>query len=267
MMEIISIWSAKRMKWILNVVRSMSEQEKTDSTDKNIHETLDKKWEFNSDVTRTFDDMLERSIPDYENMRELCFKIGKRFIRPKETIMDLGCSRGDAIARFVNEYGWMNHYIGLEISKPMIEACRSRFSHYGPEIIEIDEYDLREGLPNKNCCLIMSVLTLQFVPINYRAMLIKQVYNRLNKGGAFIFVEKTLGETALLDEMLVDEYHALKRKNGYSTEEIERKRLALEGVLVPLTSSFNMQMLERAGFENIECFWKNLQFAGWVCVK
>ena len=35
------------------------------------------KWEFNQEVTDCFDEMLERSIPAYNDMRDLVTRIGK----------------------------------------------------------------------------------------------------------------------------------------------------------------------------------------------
>ena len=54
---------------------------------------------------------------------------------------------------------------------------------------------------------------------------------------------------------------------GLYTEEIERKRLALEGVLVPMTAHWNEDLLRQAGFQQVECFWRYLNFAGWLAIK
>jgi len=54
---------------------------------------------------------------------------------------------------------------------------------------------------------------------------------------------------------------------AYTTEQIERKRLALEGVLVPVTARWNEDLLRDAGFRQVECFWRWLNFAGWVGVR
>jgi tRNA (cmo5U34)-methyltransferase len=43
--------------------------------------------------------------------------------------------------------------------------------------------------------------------------------------------------------------------------------LALEGVLVPVTAAWNEQLLKGAGFSQVECFWRWMNFAGWVAVK
>jgi len=66
---------------------------------------------------------------------------------------------------------------------------------------------------------------------------------------------------------MVDLYYDLKKSNGYSQEDIDRKRLSLEGVLVPVTAKWNEELLKNAGFSEVDCFWRHLSFAGWVAVK
>jgi tRNA (cmo5U34)-methyltransferase len=62
-------------------------------------------------------------------------------------------------------------------------------------------------------------------------------------------------------------YYGLKRARRYGEDEIERKRLSLEGVLPPVAAEWNEDLLRRAGFEDVECFWRCVNFAGWVAVK
>jgi tRNA (cmo5U34)-methyltransferase len=66
---------------------------------------------------------------------------------------------------------------------------------------------------------------------------------------------------------MIDIYHARKMAAGYTSEEVERKKLALEGVLVPLTATRNEALLRNAGFQDIDCFWRWMNFAGWVAHK
>lgn len=70
-----------------------------------------------------------------------------------------------------------------------------------------------------------------------------------------------------MDDELVRNYYALKRHNGYDDEEIQRKRLSLEGRLVPITAAWNEQLLRSAGFTETECFWRWMNFAGWIAAK
>jgi tRNA (cmo5U34)-methyltransferase len=114
---------------------------------------------------------------------------------------------------------------------------------------------------------VLSVLTLQFTPIEYRQQIIRRVFESLAPGGAFILVEKVLGATSRLDEAFVELFLQIKRENGYSDSQIDRKRMSLEGVLVPVTARWNEELLHQEGFASVDSFWRHLNFAGWVAVK
>jgi tRNA (cmo5U34)-methyltransferase len=111
------------------------------------------------------------------------------------------------------------------------------------------------------------VLTLQFVPVDARPRVLRDVYQSTGPGGAFVLVEKLRGATPELDAQWTEQYEAMKRANGYSQEAIDRKRLSLEGVLVPLTEHENAALLHDAGFTAVEMFWRHLNFAAWVAVR
>ena len=76
-----------------------------------------------------------------------------------------------------------------------------------------------------------------------------------------------LGGSARVDGLFNELHHGLKRASGYSQEEIDRKRLSLEGVLVPVAAAWNEDLLRGAGFREVECFWRCLNFAAWIAVK
>lgn len=228
------------------------------------------KWTFDAEVTRVFDDMLARSIPQYDVMRQAVFGVACRHVQPQTAIVDLGCSRGEALAPFVQRFGVQNRYVGVETSPPMLEAARERFRGYlACNVAEVRDHDLRGGFPPVAPApsVVLSVLTLQFVPIEYRQALVRGAYRALTPGGCLILVEKILGATADLDAAMTTLYRDLKAEHGYSREEIERKRFSLEGVLVPVTARWNEDLLTAAGFRQVDCFWRWMTFAGWVAVK
>jgi tRNA (cmo5U34)-methyltransferase len=43
--------------------------------------------------------------------------------------------------------------------------------------------------------------------------------------------------------------------------------LSLEGVLVPVTSDWNIDLLKQAGFRQIDVFWKWMNFVGYIAFK
>jgi tRNA (cmo5U34)-methyltransferase len=226
------------------------------------------KWAFDAGVTAVFDDMLARSIPEHDAMRRLVFDLGCPFVRDGSDIVDLGCSRGAALAPFVDRFGSRVRCVGLDESAPMVDAARGRFRHeISAGTVDIRLHDLRDGLPDDVVASVtLAVLTLQFLPVEHRQQVVADVYRKTQPGGAFIVVEKCLGDFADADRLLVETYYAMKRANGYSADQVSAKRRSLEGVLVPLTAKGNEDLLRAEGFR-VQRFWQALQFAGWLAVK
>jgi tRNA (cmo5U34)-methyltransferase len=226
------------------------------------------RWAFDDEVTRVFDDMLRRSIPELDVVRELVTDTAAAFARPLSAIVDLGCSRGESLAPLVARFGARHSYLGVDVSGPMLDACRARFANeIADGIVSIASLDLRETFPDVRASVVLSVLTLMFVPINYRQRIVRDVYAALAPGGAFVLVEKLLGDGATLDGVQVERYHRFKAEHGYTADEIERKRLALEGVQVPVTAAWNVDLLRAVGFVEIDCFWRWENFGAFVALK
>lgn len=226
-------------------------------------------WAFDESVADVFDDMLARSIPQYDVMRSMVSDLAARGLRPGDSILDMGCSRGEALARVLGHPLCPPDVLAtaLEISEPMLEAAKARFAD--DLRVAVRQHDLREGLPVREggYGVILAVLTVLFVPIQYRLALLRQAHQALRPGGRLLFVEKVLGSTADLDAELVDIYYDLKARNGYSQDQIHRKRMALEGVQIPVTAAWNEDTLARAGFTEYDCVWRWGNFAGWVAIR
>ena len=222
-------------------------------------------WKFDSEVTRVFDNMLERSVPNYRVMREAVFEVGNTFISSDPLIVDIGASRGESIAPFVELLGNKGRFIAVESSPPMAKALRDRFSDsYNVQIREEDARTFKVDAPVD---LALSVLTLHFIPIEHRQRVVKTLYESLRPGGGLILVEKILGKDLQVNDLMVNIYHNLKIANGYSREAVDRKALALEGVLVPVTCNWNEELLISSGFTSVECFWRWMNFSAWVAIK
>ena len=233
------------------------------------------KWEFDEKVTDCFEDMLSRSIPQYDLMREssanLVYDVIKSSKCKKETfnILDIGCSDGLMIEKLMSKFNGEGYYTGVDISEPMLQKAKYRFlDDIIDKKVKIKNCDLRTDYPSGHYDAITSILSIQFTPIEYRQHIIQNIYNSLSpSNGCFIMVEKVLGNTDNINKLFVKNYYDMKKQNGYTEEQIERKRLSLEGVLVPVTSDWNVDLLRQAGFKQIDVFWKWMNFVGYIAFK
>lgn len=224
---------------------------------------------FDETTASCFTDMISRSIPDYGNMREMVFDVSKHFVSKGTDIVDIGCSNGESIQPFIRRFGALNMYRLIDNSSPMIEVVKERYKGFiDCGLLDVISHDLRNGLPMiYNSSVVLSILTLQFVPVEYRLKVLSDIYSSVMPGGCFVIVEKLLCNNDTTNKIFIEEYYNIKRNNGYTEEQIQTKRKALENVLVPLTESMNIELLKSSGFTKIDCFWRCYNFAGYICVK
>lgn len=228
-------------------------------------------FKFDAEVAMVFDDMLARSVPYYHEQQFMIREIGKKFWLPGTDIYDLGSSTGTTLINLCQEIGDQGHYIGYDNSNPMIAKAKHNIKERGFEDqIELRYGDLNEDLLKlrlENASVVTMCWTLQFIRPLRRDNLIKWIYNGLVEDGVLIVTNKVLTNNTHMDRFFIEFYYDFKKRNGYSDEEIARKREALENVLVPYRVDEDLEMFRRNGFEIVEIFFQWYNFAGFLCVK
>jgi tRNA (cmo5U34)-methyltransferase len=225
-------------------------------------------FKFGAVVANAFDDMVERSVPFYNEIQRMIIELAIDHALPETHIVDLGCSTGTTmigINPFVEE---SISFIGVDDSPEMLQKCADKLEqeHVGRRY-DLVAADLNSELQINNASVVILCLTLQFVRPLYRERLIKTIYNGLVSGGVLIVAEKILAEETVFNRKFIKYYYDYKRRNQYSEMEISQKREALENVLVPYKLSENIKMLKEAGFSNTETFFKWYNFAGFIAMK
>ena len=236
----------------------------------NLIQKENTKWTFDSDVTNCFDDMLSRSIPQYDVMRKCVVDLSRIYLKDKEKFdcLDVGCSNGLMIKNMIDNIdvkGIKGNQTGIDVSEPMLAKARELFK--SNHNVYIRNCDLRTDYPNGSYDIITCILSLMFTPIEYRQNIVQNMYDSLNHGGCLFLVEKVLGNSSQISDMFIENYYDMKRENGYSQEQIDRKRLSLEGVQVCVTSDWNIELLKQAGFRKVDVFWRWCNFMGVIAIK
>jgi tRNA (cmo5U34)-methyltransferase len=228
-------------------------------------------FEFNAEVAEVFDDMLLRSIPFYLEQQSMVKCIGKSFWMPGTKVYDLGCSTATTLLTLCRDLPDSAHLIGYDNSLPMLERARQKIAaSQFSDRIEVRYGDLNGPLsqvPVENASMVTLCWTLQFVRPLRRDRIIRWIYDGLVDGGVLIVAEKVLMNDGHMNGFFVDYYYEFKRRQGYSRTEIERKREALEKVLIPYRLEENLELFRRNGFEIVETFFQWFNFAGFLCVK
>lgn len=231
-------------------------------------ESAPEEFDFNERVAEVFDDMLDRSIPFYQEVIKAIVLLLSHHLKHGDTVCDLGCSTGTALlafARLLQDSHF--RFIGIDNSQAMIDKARLKAELYSQEkSISYRRQDI-SGLDLPETGAFILNYTLQFIRPLQRQPLVKRLYNNLKPGGLLILSEKTICEDKRLNRRFIDIYHRFKRERGYSELEIARKREALENVLVPYSIEENRVLLGNAGFETVSTFFQWFNFSSFVAIK
>lgn len=219
-----------------------------------------------------FDNHIDKSIRGYSNLMDDVIGLSRYFIEDGTNVYDLGCSTGKMTQRMIEanqDHSRHAKYIGVEIAKGFFKDLDKREREinktYPWANVEFHKEDIRY-YNFYDCSLVTSIFTLQFMPLNERQEVIKNIHYSLNKGGAFIFAEKTICENAKFQDMLTFNYYDFKRES-FSTEDIMDKERTLRHMLKPNTWDEIEDMIYAAGFSNLQPFWRNHMFVGAIAVK
>ena len=225
-------------------------------------------FEVNEPVVRVFDDMLERSIPFYKECQQMVIDLVRHFAQKNSAVYDLGCSTGTLLRHLVKAIPITQkiRFVGLDNSEAMLKKARGKLKGHLKRC-ELVAADLESGFELADASVVISTYTLQFILPKRRAGMLQKIYQGLRPGGGLILIEKVRGESNGLNDLFIEQYHAYKRSRGYSKLEIAKKREALEKVLIPLKPEKNRDLLAKAGFRQVDVFFKWFDFAGFLAVK
>ena len=217
---------------------------------------LDKRFSFAT--TEDFDKHIEKSIRGFGDLYNIICELSGWFLERGSIVYDIGCSTGRLIELLQEHYPGYD-YVGIEREHAFIKKQNPAD---GRRYINADAIDV--NYPNAS--IVTCIFTLQFIPQNKRAQLIKKIYDSINVGGAFIIAEKVRADSALGQDILTFAHYDYKA-TGFEANEILSKERDLRMMLKPITSTENIEMFTAAGFRTVEQFWQNYCFKAWLCVK
>lgn len=218
-----------------------------------------------------FDKHIDASIRGYSNLLDDVVSFSRYFVEDNTKVVDVGCSTGKLTTMIIsnNPKRKSAHYVGIELAQSFYPHLSERFDeimeYYPGSIVEWVKDDV-VNYRFQNCSLVTSLFTLQFMPKTTRRSTIQKIYNGLNEGGAFIFAEKLMCESAFFQELLTFNHYDYKRKT-FTPEEIMQKEVQLRDMLKPNTWNELKDMVSDAGFKESQIFWRNHQFVGVIATK
>lgn len=225
-------------------------------------------FEFNEAVAAVFPDMLKRSIPGYVASIHTIGSLARRYVRPDTCCFDLGCSLGAATLAMRHNIAEPGCNIqAIDNSTAMIDRCRKIIADDdGLVPVNVIAGDVREA-DIQNASMVVMNFTLHFLPIIDRDAMVRKICQGMNDNGVFVLSEKIEDSDRKIEDLLVDLHHEQKKHNAYSESEIDRKRAAIESVLIPESLDTHRARLSGVGFRHVGVWLRHFNFVSLVAFK
>lgn len=212
-------------------------------------------FSFNS-VANNFDEHISKSIESYNTLSKNVISLADFFVVNNTNIVDIGSSTGKLL------HSLKQRYVDCGIKFTGYECEHSFHEHYNVDIcIKQDALSYNEN----NVCFCTCLFTLQFLPYCKRMELLDKIHKSLIAGGGFVIAEKIHCESffdRVFQEILMED----KRKY-FTDADLLDKNLSLRTMMRTVSNNEMLSMLVTAGFIDIEVFYKDKAFTGYVCRK
>lgn len=191
-------------------------------------------WVFDSKVAEDFLNIAQTNIPDYNRVIGLVIKIAKKYLNNDSKILDFWSALWFTLENLYNN--WFRNLYWVDSSIDMISR-----SFKWANLVNLDKFPLNLWKFD----FIISNWTLHF--IKDRELYIKDMYDSLNEWGYLFITEKIL-----TSNMSEDLYHDFKRSMWLTDEEILKKKLSIEWVLIPKSLEWYLNIFNKTWFKNID---------------
>lgn len=222
---------------------------------------------FDENVANVFSDMIRRSVPGYESIVTMLGVFAEQYVQDNSNVYDLGCSLGASTLSMRSRLLHKNcQMFAIDNSEAMAERCRQNIGLQEGPLVDVSCDDIRK-IKIESASLAVLNFTLQFLPIEDRKTLLKNIADNMLPGGALVLSEKITFDDKT-ECTLNEELHlAFKKANGYSELEIAQKRSAIENVLIPETLNDHLSRLKQAGFTKTQVWFQCFNFVSIIAVK
>lgn len=161
--------------------------------------------------------------------------------KPDAKVLDLGCGTGlELEAYFVHNP--QATVTGIDLSKDMLDACRSKFENRNITLLQASYFD--EPLGENVYDAAVSVESLHHFPAGKKLELYRKIYLSLTKDGYFVLTDY-FAESEASEREYFAHLKTFKQEQGLPDD-------VLYHYDTPLTVEHEAEVLKRAGFSSVE---------------
>lgn len=209
----------------------------------------------------------QQSTIDAEISLEILTESAKRIIPDATSLLDVGCGAGNYTLKMLGKLPGLNCTL-IDLSKPMLDKALERVSAETDKEVKIIQGDIREiDLTKDHFDIILAGAVLHHLREDADwEFVFGRLFSVLKKGGCLMISDLVTQDTKILNDYIWEKYgDYLEKLNG---KDYRNKVLDyVEKEDSPRSLNYQMDLMKKVGFKNVEVLHKNMCFAAFAGIK
>jgi len=213
-------------------------------------------------VAFDYDGLIPKLIPYYHEQHRLMLDLVDFEPSQSLKVLDLGSGTG-VLSYLVLEAFPQATVVAFDLSEKMLEACQQNLDPYR-ERVTFQQGDFAHDALGSSYDLIISGLAIHHLVHDQKQRLFKRLYDALKPSGVFLDRDIVIGPTPRLTYQHEQLWRQYMQRHGENAEYWFNEYLEQD---LPASVEDQLQWLKEAGFEDVGCHWRYLNFAIFGGVK
>lgn len=202
-------------------------------------------------------------MPGHSGFLQMTGVLLRELASPDAHILIVGAG-GGLETRALAEQEPAFRFLGVDPAGPMLALARRVI---GPEISE--RVELKEGTidvaPPGPFDAATCILVLGLIPDDgSKLALLRAVRSRLRPGAPFVLVDQCLDTGAPDFDQRLERYAAYARASGVAPAVVEQAQEALRSNVCTVSSERDEALIDEAGFQSRELYYRGMAWHGWI---
>jgi len=220
-----------------------------------------------NEIAGEYDEFTD-SMPNFDEMNETTLEIFEHWFesRPSGSICELGSGTG-TMARTIVDTFQPERYLALDGAEKMVEQTIKAFTDYtGPTHVRFEVQRFESWEPRESFDCLYSSLSIHHLKHRAKRRLFKRIQKSLNENGLFFYAD-IFSPLEDLSQFYFKIHKHRRLKSGMSEEEFQKRWQSHLENDIPSEWNNTVSWLNKAGFESVDCVWKNMNRAILLALK
>jgi tRNA (cmo5U34)-methyltransferase len=216
---------------------------------------------FKAEEAGGYDDVIKRRVPLYNEIQTLMVSLLPFSKKEYLKVLDLGCGTGGTSVVLLKDFP-LARVTGIDSSSDMLAVAAAKVKQTTWRIDFICQ-NINHPLPLVEGAFdaIISAFSLHYLTEDEKKALFSRCCEALKPGGMFIDAEAVISPSAKVYQLYMEKWKEFQRSDGFSEDEIGAQMLKFVRDVKPLTVERQLGLMNKAGFADVECYFKYLNLA------